>query len=149
MWVHCCLSSFLVLIFEFKIMTHGWTRPDPVSATKEVIGPLAGGLLGMIFFPGLVFRTVQYFLPNVSLDNRFMCKLLIFNNTRIHNSIIASIVMHVYPTVFVFAATLRSAVVAFDLLSSWSQTIRDKEFLVEMKLRNHEPELDKVHEKGN
>jgi len=83
----------------------------------------------MIFFPGLVFRTVQYFLPNISLDNRFMF-------------------MHVYPTVFVFAATLRSAAVAFDLLSSWSQTIRDKEFLVEMKLRNHEPELEKVHEKG-
>jgi E3 ubiquitin-protein ligase MARCH6 len=56
--------------------------------------------------------------------------------------------MHVYPTVFVFAATLRSAVVVFDLLSSWSQAIRDKEFLVEMKLRNHEPELEKVHEKG-
>lgn len=112
-----------------NIMTHGWTRPDPVSATKEVIGPLAGGLLGMIFFPGLVFRTVQYFLPNIPLDNRFMF-------------------MHVYPTVFVFAATLRSAAVAYDLLSSWSQTIRDKEFLVEMKLRNHEPELEKVHEKG-
>lgn len=130
-------------------MTHGWTRPDPVSATKEVIGPLAGGLLGMIFFPGLVFRAVQYFLPNVSLDNRFMCKLLIFNNIQdFQNSTVASIVMHVYPTVFVFAATLRSAAVAFDLLSSWSQTIRDKEFLVEMKLRNHEPELEKVHEKG-
>ena len=57
--------------------------------------------------------------------------------------------MHVYPTVFVFAATLRSAVVVFDLLSSWSQTIRDKEFLVEMKLRNHEPELEKEFiEKG-
>ena len=57
--------------------------------------------------------------------------------------------MHVYPTVFVLAATLRSAVMAYDLLSSWSQAIRDKEFLVEMKLRNHEPELeDKVHEKG-
>ena len=55
--------------------------------------------------------------------------------------------MHVYPTVFVLAATLRSAVVAFDLLSSWSQAIRDKEFLVEMKLRNHEPELEKIYEK--
>jgi len=63
-------------------MTHGWTRPDPVSATKEVIGPLAGGLLGMIFFPGMVFCTVQYFLPDVSLDNRFMCELLIFGNIR-------------------------------------------------------------------
>lgn len=56
--------------------------------------------------------------------------------------------MHVYPTVFVFAATVRSALVVFDLLSSWSQAIRDKEFLVEMKLRNHEPELEKVYEKG-
>ena len=66
---------------------------------------------------------------------------------RFRNSTVASIVMHVYPTIFMFAATLRSAAVAFDLLSSWAQTIRDKEFLVEMKLRNHEPELEKVHEK--
>jgi len=109
------------------IVALGWTRPDPVAATKEVIGPLVGGLLGMTLFPGLVFRTVQFFLPNVSLDSRFMF-------------------MHVYPSVFVLAATLRSAIVAYDLLSSWSQAIRDKEFLVEMKLRNHEPELE--HEKG-
>jgi hypothetical protein len=72
-------------------MTHGWTRPDPVSATKEVIGPLAGWLLGMTFFPGLVFRTMQYFLPNISLDNRFMCKLLIFKyctrGFRLNNSL--------------------------------------------------------------
>ena len=83
------VSSLIVLrgfctdfFFQSKIMTHGWTRPDPVSATKEVIGPLTGGLLGMIFFPGLVFRVVQYFLPNISLDNRFMCKLLIFYDIR-------------------------------------------------------------------
>ena len=68
--------------FELKIIAHGWTRPDPVSATKEVIGPLVGGLIGMIFFPGLVFRAVQYFLPNISLDNRFICKLFVFNNIR-------------------------------------------------------------------
>jgi E3 ubiquitin-protein ligase MARCH6 len=29
--------------------------------------------------------------------------------------------------------------VGMTLLSSWSQSIRDKEFLVEMRLRNHEP----------
>jgi E3 ubiquitin-protein ligase MARCH6 len=28
---------------------------------------------------------------------------------------------------------------AMALLSTWSQSIRDKEFLVEMRLRNHEP----------
>ena len=69
-------------------MTHGWTRPDPVTATKEVIGPLAGGLLGMIVFPGLVFRTVQYFLLNISLDNRFMCKFISqkYRGFRLNNS---------------------------------------------------------------
>ncbi|KAF8159833.1 hypothetical protein B0H34DRAFT_704960 [Crassisporium funariophilum] len=103
------------------IIAHGWTRPDPIAATKEVIGPLAGGLLGMILFPGIVFRTLQHFFPQLPLDNRF-------------------IFMQVYPTVFIFAGTIRSAVVLFDLLSSWSQAIRDKEFLVEMRLRNHEPE---------
>lgn len=72
------LSFTNFFFFQFKIMIHGWTRPDPVSATRDVIGPLAGGLLSMIFFPGLVFRTVQYFLPDVFLDNRFMCELLIF-----------------------------------------------------------------------
>ena len=56
--------------------------------------------------------------------------------------------MHVYPIVFVFAATIRSGIVLFDLLSSWSQAIRDKEFLVEMKLRNHEPELENGLDKG-
>ena len=123
-------------------MAHGWTRPEPIAATKEVIGPLTGGLLGMIFLPGLIFHMMQYFLLHVSLDNRFICKSV--STTFAHsNSTLAPLVMHVYPTVFVLAATLRSAVVAFDLLSSWSQAIRDKEFLVEMKLRNHEPEVEK------
>lgn len=52
--------------------------------------------------------------------------------------------MHVYPSIFALVGLVRSAVVLFNLLSSWSQSIRDKEFLVEMRLRNHEPEKAKV-----
>lgn len=37
--------------------------------------------------------------------------------------------------------------VGIDLLASWSQSIRDKEFLVEMRLRNHDPANDDVKEK--
>lgn len=48
--------------------------------------------------------------------------------------------MHIYPGIFMLAGLIRSATVLYDLLSSWSQSIRDKEFLVEMRLRNHEPE---------
>ena len=46
--------------------------------------------------------------------------------------------MHVYPGIFVFVGLMRSAVVLYELLSTWSQTIRDKEFLVEMRLMNHD-----------
>jgi E3 ubiquitin-protein ligase MARCH6 len=48
-------------------------------------------------------------------------------------------VMHVYPGLFAIVGFCRSMMVGMTLLSSWSQTIRDKEFLVEMRLRNHEP----------
>ena len=47
--------------------------------------------------------------------------------------------MHVYPGLFAVAGFGRSVMVVIALLSSWSQSIRDKEFLVEMRLRNHEP----------
>ena len=47
--------------------------------------------------------------------------------------------MHVYPAIFAGAALSRSAIVLFDMLITWSQSVRDKEFLVEMRLQNLEP----------
>lgn len=55
--------------------------------------------------------------------------------------------MHVYPGIFALAGFVRTATVLFRLLSKWSQTIRDREFLLEMRLRNLEPE--KVLETGS
>ncbi|PFH51012.1 hypothetical protein AMATHDRAFT_143498 [Amanita thiersii Skay4041] len=104
-----------------RIMDNGWTHPDPVAATKEVIIPLVAGLISMIFLPGIIFKIAQLLLPQVNLGGKF-------------------IFMHVYPGIFVFAGLIRSAVVLYDALSSWSQSIRDKEFLVEMRLLNHEAE---------
>lgn len=57
--------------------------------------------------------------------------------------------MHVYPSVFVFASTIRSAIKLCNALAAWSQAIRDKEFLVEMRLRNHEPVLAGEKETGD
>ncbi|KAG6907887.1 hypothetical protein DXG01_006994 [Tephrocybe rancida] len=105
------------------IMHNGWTKSDPVQATREVIGPVAGGLLGMILFPGLVFRAIQYIFPNMPLDDKF-------------------IFMHIYPGIFMLAGLVRSSIILYSLLASWSQSVRDKEFLVEMRLRNHEPEKE-------
>ena len=47
------------------------------------------------------------------------------------------------------AGLLRSGVVLYGMLSKWSQSVRDKEFLVEMRLRNHEPEKVNVKEGGD
>ncbi|KAH9479708.1 ERAD-associated E3 ubiquitin-protein ligase doa10 [Psilocybe cubensis] len=105
------------------IAAHGWTRPDPVRATKDVIGPLCGGFLGMIILPGAAFRALQYLFPSITVDNRFMF-------------------MHVYPAVFIIAGGVRTAMSMYGVLSAWSQAVRDKEFLVEMRLRNHEPEME-------
>lgn len=112
------------------IIDNGWILLNPVQATKEVIGPVTGGLLGMIFIPGTVFRCMQYLLPSMHVDDKF-------------------IFLHVYPGIFMTAGLVRSAVILYGMLSKWSQAIRDKEFLVEMRLRNHEPEKVNVKGEGN
>ncbi|KAF8625036.1 hypothetical protein AX17_006950 [Amanita inopinata Kibby_2008] len=104
-----------------RIMDNGWTHPDPATATKEVIAPLTAGLLGMIVLPGALFKLTQFLLPSVDFGGKF-------------------IFMHVYPGIFVVAGLMRSAMVLHDLFSTWSQTVRDKEFLVEMRLLNHDSE---------
>jgi len=52
--------------------------------------------------------------------------------------------MHIYPGIFAFAGLARMFIVLFRLWSTWSQAIRDKEFLVEMRLRNLEPEKEQT-----
>lgn len=53
--------------------------------------------------------------------------------------------MHVYPGIFAVVGLSRVIVSAMTVLSSWSQSIRDKEFLVEMRLQNLE--LDRAEQK--
>ncbi|KAJ7708893.1 hypothetical protein B0H17DRAFT_1174191 [Mycena rosella] len=106
------------------ITNNGWTHPEPITATKEVIGPLVFGLLGMILLPGGVFLLAQHFIPFIPKNSR-----LLF--------------MEVYPAIFVIAAGIRFGAVLLEMLGTWSQSIRDKEFLVEMRLRNLEPDSSK------
>lgn len=55
-------------------MSHGWLRPDPVAATKDVILPVGGGLLAMIVLPALLFQIIRYIFPNVMVDDKFVCE---------------------------------------------------------------------------
>jgi E3 ubiquitin-protein ligase MARCH6 len=116
-----------------NIANNGWIHPDPINATREAIAPIIIGLVGMILFPFAVYRGLRYLLPFLPIDNKFMF-------------------MYVYPGIFAIAGAARGAALAFSLLGTWSQSIRDKEFLVEMRLRNLEPqkeeEVDDVADSG-
>ena len=54
--------------------------------------------------------------------------------------------MHVFPGIFAAAGFFRMAGSLGGVFISWSQSVRDKEFLVEMRLRNLEPEDKKLIE---
>ncbi|KAN0128787.1 hypothetical protein V8E53_013374 [Lactarius tabidus] len=112
------------------IKAHGWTNPEPLSATVEFIAPLLIGLSGMLALPPVVVVLLRHFIP-VRIDQRF-------------------IFMHVYPGIFAAAGLTRLGVTGSKALSRWSQSIRDTEFLVEMRLRNYEQEKEeeKIEEKG-
>ncbi|KIJ65205.1 hypothetical protein HYDPIDRAFT_175219 [Hydnomerulius pinastri MD-312] len=95
-----------------SLLNNGWTHPDPRRTTKELILPLSAGLLGMLVVPaGIVYVLKE----------------------------ILEVLMHAYPGIFAAAGFSRIFVSALTALSSWSQSIRDKEFLVEMRLQNLEP----------
>ena len=53
--------------------------------------------------------------------------------------------MHGYPGIFAIAGFFRTSALLIGMLTSWSQSVRDKEFLLEMRLRNHEPEQMKMN----
>jgi E3 ubiquitin-protein ligase MARCH6 len=48
--------------------------------------------------------------------------------------------MNVYPGIFAGVGLIRLGVTSSGALSRWSQSVRDTEFLIEMRLRNYEQE---------
>jgi hypothetical protein len=50
--------------------------------------------------------------------------------------------MNVYPGIFAGVGLIRLGVTGSGALSRWSQSIRDTEFLIEMRLRNYEQEKE-------
>ncbi|KAL0955165.1 hypothetical protein HGRIS_004073 [Hohenbuehelia grisea] len=113
-----------------RIKNNGWTHPDPASATKEVIGPIIGGLLGMILAPAICVAACHRYVPFFASKEKIAF-------------------INMYPGIFLLSAVAESASFLLTFLSSWSQAVRDKEFLVEMRLRNHDPEEDKKSGRGS
>ncbi|OJT03305.1 ERAD-associated E3 ubiquitin-protein ligase doa10 [Trametes pubescens] len=101
-----------------RLIRNGLAHLDPMRATTEVIAPACAGLLGMIVFPAASLWATSR-LVTLPMDGDFLF-------------------VHVYPGIFTLAGLGHGAWVLSKVTRSWSQTIRDKEFLVEMRLRNLE-----------
>ena len=57
-----------------QIRRNGWTHPDPIKATKEVIAPLTVGLIGMILLPpGAVWLGLK--LTGIRANEKLLCML--------------------------------------------------------------------------
>lgn len=123
-----------------QVLERGWMAVDAVEATMDVIAPLSAGLVGMILLPALLLQAGRLVLARVGIDAPFM-RQSVFLILFCAFPLISSTDMTVYPAIFVFAAVIKSAFLFYELLSGWSQSIRDKEFLVELRLKNHEPEV--------
>lgn len=97
----------------------------------------------MILLPAGIFRALQHFFPSLPLDDRFICESSAgsLDACALQNYFVS--VVHVYPGIFAVAGFTRALLVLADFSTQWMQSIRDKEFLVEMRLRNHEPEKGK------
>ena len=89
----------------------------------------------MIVLPVLCIMGIQW-LVKLPLDQNILCMLRpFFMKKVILNDLL---VAFVYPAIFVAAAIARLGHALILLCASWAQSIRDSEFLVEMKLQNLE-----------
>lgn len=94
----------------------------------------------MIVFPAAILWSASR-LVTLPMDGDFLCKhpsLLSLPHGKQIADIRRMTVVHVYPGIFTLAGLGHGAWVLSKVTRSWSQTIRDKEFLVEMRLRNLE-----------
>jgi hypothetical protein len=90
----------------------------------------------MLALPPAIVVLLRRAVP-VYVDQRFIRKPIVLPSL-LYLSLLSSVVMHVYPGIFAAAGLIRLGLTGTGVLSHWSQSIRDTEFLVEMRLRNYE-----------
>ncbi|KAL1742132.1 hypothetical protein HDZ31DRAFT_84364 [Schizophyllum fasciatum] len=104
-----------------QMMNGGITHPDPIAATKLVIAPVVGSLLLLILFPAAVFKACLLAFPGWGIAGKVLF-------TRF------------YPSILFVALTSVIFEGMHETIQKWQQDIRDSEFLVEMRLRNLDPQ---------
>lgn len=117
---------------------------DPMTATRGVISPAAGGLLAMSSFSvGLLWISetiTNNHIPDWSFC-MFGCPLDPLDCSLAFY--VPVVVTNIYPGIFVDVGTVQDIWRLHKVYLKWSQIIRDMGFLVKMWLRNVKPEETK------
>ncbi|KDQ12990.1 hypothetical protein BOTBODRAFT_399709 [Botryobasidium botryosum FD-172 SS1] len=98
------------------IYRNGWGRPDVTHATSELIFPIGTGLVSMIATPAVATWALSRVFP------AYVDDLTLFRV--------------VYPGMFAAASIVQTIMSTRGAVRLWLQSIRDKEFLKEMRLQN-------------
>lgn len=61
------------MVLLLQIANNGWTHPDPIIATKEVIGPVTGGLALLLVFPAAIILGLRHFF-SLNIGGKFICE---------------------------------------------------------------------------
>ncbi|KAG8904942.1 hypothetical protein FRB99_000996 [Tulasnella sp. 403] len=101
-----------------RILANGWRNPDVWAATKDFIAPVCGGLILMLALPPALTWGLS---KEIALFQHELAAL-----------------RYGYPGIFMIAASITCFRSTYAVLQRWMQTIRDAEFLVELRLTNLE-----------
>lgn len=94
----------------------------------------------MIFLPAALLWGLRR-LIDLPVGDDFLC-MSDFITFLYETHFVILLVFYMYPGIFTAAAIGYGALSLSKVISTWSQSIRDKEFLVEMRLRNLESDLE-------
>jgi hypothetical protein len=97
----------------------------------------------MLVFP-VAMLWISKGISSTPITDRTLCTLHVpLDHPQISNKFY--VVTTIYPGIFTSVGVLRGALGLVAVYLKWAQTVRDKEFLVEMRLRNLE--LEEAREK--
>jgi hypothetical protein len=64
-----------------QLRNNGWSYPDPLATTTELVIPATLGLLGMLLVPAAAYKLMSYYFPVAWQSDRMLCKS---NNLNYH-----------------------------------------------------------------
>jgi E3 ubiquitin-protein ligase MARCH6 len=146
--VQTTISRGIARVRPFHLLLHSYRSshsrsprtagPTPISSAQpqRSSSPSPAGLVSCSSSPPLSSACCNAGQTCQSLVVPYVCRF----SVRTRHLLTIRAVLHVYPGIFCAAAVASSLPAVSAAFQSWTQHVRDKEFLLELRLQNREPE---------